>query len=260
MISKNWQPGVYSVTGYWVKRCTVLFEIIKLGLQEKFTYIFFIYGLSFIVMFVVFYRALRNAESSAYKETFWMLAGFALTKGLSAWADAANLVVGETTSLSGMTVNNISVILVVFSNLFILQFAIGMMTHKVPYRKIYLVIPIVLFGGYVLLFLSGVIERVNADMIGRFNFGFNGGVLTAVALINLYHVQKKTKRTRLLRGIAGLATGFALYSIFDGILTGPLFGTPVYIFRMFSAVIIASSSFYFKELFAETKSLRVDYV
>lgn len=236
------------------------YDAVRLGLQEAFTYIFLVYGLSFIIMFIALYRILKNAESDVYREAFWMLAGFALTKGLSAWADAADLLVGETTSLHGITINNLSVILVVFSNLFILQFAIGMMTYKVPYRKIYLLIPIILFGGYVMLFLSGVIERVHADFIGRFNFGFNGGVLTTVALVNLYHIQKKSKKLKMLRGITGLAAGFALYAIFDGMITGPFMGAPVYLFRMSTAVIISASTFYCKDLFAETKTRRVDYV
>ncbi len=235
-------------------------EAARPGLPELFPFIFPIYGLSYIVMSIVLYRTLKTAGSDVYREAFWMLAGFALTKGLSAWADAADLLVGETSSLYGITINNLSVILVVFSNLFILQFAIGMMTYKVPYRKIYLLIPIVLFGGYVMLFLSGVIERVHADFIGRFNFGFNGGVLTTVALVNLYHIQKKSKKMKLLRGITGLAAGFALYAIFDGMITGPFMGAPVYVFRMSAAVIITVSTFYCKDLFTETRTRRVDYV
>ncbi|MEW6108252.1 MAG: hypothetical protein AB1632_03650 [Nitrospirota bacterium] len=237
-----------------------MFELIKLGLKEQLTYIFLIYGLSFIIMFFALARSLRNTESRVYKEAFWMLAGFALTKGLSAWADATDLVVGETASLHGVTADNLSTILAVFSNLFILQFSVGMMTYRLPYRKIYQILPVVLFGGYIILFFSGMIERSNADSIGRFNFGYNGGVLTTVALVNLYHIQKQTKRTKLLRGISGLAIGFAFYSVFDGILNKPILGVPIYMFRMFCAVMITSASFYIKELFMESKTRKVDYI
>lgn len=235
-------------------------DLIGLGMSQPLTYVFLIYGLSFIIMFFLLYRELRNAETDLYKDAFWMLAAFALCKGFSVWADAADLMVGEITDLYGLTADNLSKVFSVLSNIFILQISIGLMTFKSPHSNIYRLFPVILFSGYVTLFLMGVIERIDADMIGRSNFGYNGGVLMSVALINLYQVQKHTKKILLLRGIMGLAIGFALYSIFDGMIREPVMGVSIYMFRMFCAIVITAASYYVKDIFRIKKSMKVDYV
>lgn len=235
-------------------------DLIRFGLSQPLTYVFLIYGLSFIIMFFLLYRELRNAETDLYKDAFWMLAAFALCKGFSVWADAADLMVGETTELYGITADNLSKVFSVLSNIFILQFSIGLMTFKSPHRNIYRLFPVILFCGYVTLFLLGIIERIDADMIGRSNFGYNGGILTTVALINLYQVQKHTNKILLLRGIMGLAVGFALYSIFDGIIRKPVMGVPIYIFRMLCAILITAASYNVKDIIRIKKAMKVDYV
>lgn len=238
----------------------VLIELIKLALKQQLTYVFFFYGLSFIVMFYFLFRALKNSYSPAYGYVFWMLAGFAVCKGFSVWADAVKLIIGEAVSLYGITAYNISTMFAVIANVFILQFSISLMTNKVPYKNIYQAFPVILFGGYLMLFMLGLIESYDANIMGRYSFGYNGGILTSVALFNLYNVQKQTKNTRLLMGIIGLAVGFALYSIFDGIAEQPILRISIYYFRMICAILLAAASFFIKDLFTEKKRDKVGYV
>ena len=237
-----------------------MLELIREGLTHELTYIFSVYGLSFIVMFYALLRILKKSESKTYNDVFWMLACFALSKGLSVLVDAANLIVSDRVELYGITLNNLSAMFAVISNVFVLQFSIDLITCRIANRNIYKVFPVILFSSYIVLFMFGIIDDYDANVTGRYGFGYNGGILASVALFSLYNSEKQNKSIGFLRGLQGLAIGFILYSIFDGVAEKPIMGVPIYLYRMVCAVLIATSSFYLKELFVVKKTSNVGYL
>lgn len=229
-------------------------------IRDLLFYILFIYGLSFLAMFFVLFRSLRKATAPTYVSAFYMLAAFAINKCFSIWADGLRLFTGVTVDLYGITLIKLATMFTVIANVFLFQFSVDLITSKSPARNALRMAPVILFSGYIILFVLGLIETFDANMIGRVSFGYNGAVLSSVALFNLYYTVKQGRNVRLLRGILAAGLGFAFYAIFDGLVEKSIGSVPIYVFRMFSAMIITAASFYLFELFQEKKVCKVDYV
>ncbi|MDA8173512.1 MAG: hypothetical protein M0018_02855 [Nitrospiraceae bacterium] len=224
-------------------------------------YIFFVYGLSFIVLSVVLFREIGKASKIAMVSTFSILAAFGLLHGLAEWTDwvrfifdggnlpvfaAAGPGAGEPWFLK-----YVSQILMVVSFTVLLQFAVNMLTYKSE-NKSARAIPAVLFVLYLIyIFASGTVAQsvFAAGNIGRHLFGFVGGTMAAIALLKLANELMPLGNSRLISGLAAGALGFAYYSVFGGLILHPVIGLPVQLFRMCCAVEIAFSSFYILDVF-----------
>jgi hypothetical protein len=229
-------------------------------IREPLFYVFLVQGLSFLLMFFVLFKAIKKATARTYVYVFYMLAAFAINKCFSAWANGLALFTGTAIDLYGLTLINLSTIFTVISNVFLFQFAIELLTHKLRTRNIFRIFPILFFSGYIVLLALGLIETFDANSIGRLSFGYNGAILSSIALFNLYYTMRQSSGVRLLRGILASGLGFAFYSIFDGLAEKPISGVPICVFGMFSAIILTAASFYLVELFDEKKIRMVDYI
>lgn len=229
-------------------------------IRDPLFYVFLIYGLSFLLLFFVLFTAIRKATARTYVYVFYMLAAFAISKCFSVWADGLRLFTGAAIDLYGLTLVNLSTIFTVVSNVFLFQFGVELITYRLPTRNIFRMLPVLLFGGYIILFALGLIETFDANTIGRKSFGYNGAILSSVALVSLYYTLRQSRNVRMLRGILAAGLGFIFYSVFEGVIEKPISGIPIYVFRMFSAIILAAASFYLVELSDKNKARRVDYV
>ncbi len=223
-------------------------------------YIYVLYGLSFVVMFILLFRSVTNASNKKYADVFYSLTAFASTKSLSILADGVRIFTNLTFDVYGLTLLNISTMLNVISSVFLLHFGIELITLKLPHRNIYRIFPLLLFIGYLILFTFGVFDPLEANQIARFSFGYNGAVLSSVACFSLYYSLRQSKDLRAPKGILATGVGLIIYSIFDGLTENPISGVPIYVFRMFSAVILTAASFYLVALFDEKKIRKIDYV
>lgn len=223
-------------------------------------YVFVIYGSSFLLMFIILIRAVRKSPSEKYVEAFYMLAAFANSKSLSILAEGTRLFTEVKLDLYGLTLFNVSTMMNVISNVFLLHFGIEIITYRMSARNIYRVFPVLLFMGYVILYMFGIFDTVEADSIARFGFGYNGAILSSIACFSFYYSQRQIKDSKVLMGILATGIGLIFYSIFDGLAEEPIGDIPIQVFRMFSAIILAASSFYIARLFKEKKIQKVDYV
>jgi hypothetical protein len=223
-------------------------------------YSYIIYGLSFIAMFVLLFRSVTKASNKTYADVFYSLAAFASSKSLSILADGVRQYTNLAFDAYGLTLLNISTMLNVISNVFLLHFGIELITQKLPHRNIYRGFPLLLFIGYLVLFTTGVFGPLEASRIARFSFGYNGAVLSSVACFSLYYSLKQSKNIRAPKGILATGIGLIIYSIFDGLTEDAISGVPINVFRMFSAVILMAASFYLVALFDEKKIRKIDYV
>jgi hypothetical protein len=223
-------------------------------------YVYVTYCLSFVVMFVLLFRSVTNATNKKYADVFYSLAAFTSTKSLSILADGVRMYTNLTFDVYGLTLLNISTMLNVISNVFLLHFGIELITLKLPHRNIYRIFPLLLFAGYLTLFTTGVFDPLEANQIARFSFGYNGAVLSSVACFSLYYSLRQSKNIRAPKGILATGVGLIIYSVFDGLTENPISGVPIYVFRMFSAVILTAASFDLVALFDEKKIRKIDYV
>ncbi len=213
-----------------------------------------IYSLSFYIMFILIARAMKGVPLSSYSEAFYMIAAFSLCKAsaptIEIVSNAVTLPVGAvfTGSLSSM----ISVI----GNVFLFQAALALLMFNSSAKIKFRVVPVILFAGYLLLYISGVIEAGEVDRLGRISFGYNSGIITAIAMFNIYFIRKEKSIGLLLGG-----AGFIVYGIFEGIIFSPLLGISPSIFRMSAAVILMTSAFFLTMLREERKLVKnIGYV
>jgi hypothetical protein len=223
-------------------------------------YIFLLYGLSFIVMFTILIRAINKATVRTYVDAFYMLAAFANIKSLAIVVDGIRLFAGSKIYLYSLILVNVSSMLNVISNVFLLHFGIELITYKAPHRKIYRIFPLLLFIGYLVLYVSGIFDALEVTSMARFGFCYNAAILSSVACLTLYYSLKQSKNVKVPKGILATALGLILYSIFEGLTEKPISGVSIYIFRMFSAIILMAASWYLVALFDEKKICKIDYV
>src|SRR5574337_347729 len=137
----------------------------------------------------------------------------------------------------------VSQIFLVISFVFLLQFAVNLMTYRSEKAGFVRAIPFVLLAIY--LGTVVYLEIYNISRIGliaRYSFGFAGAALSAIMLFKLSNTMKAIGNQKLVRGLTVTAMGFGCYAVFGGLITFPILGLPVQLFRAACALTIAVSS------------------
>ena len=221
-------------------------------------YIFFIYGLAFILLFAVTVSIQKQRKT----DIPWYLLGlFGLVHGVNEWLDMLTFSFG-----SGALFDAARVIIMAMS--FLLLFEFGRLTClRFKYinigRWIYIPLFFVVFSGC-WAGLSG------ANAAARYSFGLTGGLLAALAL---WRISRE-------RGVGGKAllsasVSLALYSVAAGLVVPKalilsasvinhdsflkLFGFPVQLLRAFAASLTAMAVWaYHENIRAENRKERSD--
>jgi hypothetical protein len=223
-------------------------------LREPLFYIYFIYGLSFLVMSYVVFRGVRRAASITLVTTFYALVLFGLTHGITEWIDWVRFILKAGDAGEIALLRYLSQIFLVVSFVFLLQFGINLLTFRSEKKSIFRSVPILFFIVYIIVLLVQKIEDISeAGLIARYCFGFAGSLLSSIALFKLAGSMKSVGSSRLINGLVVTAVGFASYAIFGGLIVGPVAGLPVQLFRAACAFTIAVSSFSILELFKASK-------
>ncbi len=219
-------------------------------IREPLFYIYFIYGISFIVMFAVIYRGAGKATSMKLVSTFYLLAFFGLTHGTAELIDWVRFI-HRTLGVEESTVlTYLSQIFMVLSFVLLMQFGINLLTYKAVTQKTYRAIPAVLFIIYIMIILSsGQTNILQAGLTGRYEFGFTGSLLSAITLFKLGNTMKALGNSRLVKGLTTAAIAFVCYALVGGLITKPIAGLPIQLFRSVCAVTIAIASFSILEVF-----------
>ena len=213
-------------------------------------YIYFIYGVSFLAMAVLVIAGITRATSYTLVSSFWLLAAFGLTHGITEIVDWTRFI--EQTRGDPVNVGLLytSKIFLIFSFVLLLQFGINVLTYKNSQSKSPRAIPTILVVVYLAaLYFFKISDIRQAGLIARYSFGFVGSALSAISLIPLIITMKPLGNKKLNRGLIILAVGLAAYAICGGLIVSPIFGVPIQLFRAICAFSIAVASVSILEIF-----------
>jgi len=217
---------------------------------EPLFYIFFIYGLSFLVMSSLIFYGIKRATSLTLVSTFSLLAFFGLTHGITEWIDWVRFILKTLGSGEVGILIALSQIFLVVSFVLLLQFGINLLTYQSEKKGFVRALPLVLFVIYLAALLAaGVTDVLRAGLIGRYSFGFTGAALSAIVIFKLSNTMKPLGNRKLIKGLTVAAVGFACYAIFGGLIIRPVLGLPVQLFRAACAITIAVSFFNVLDVF-----------
>jgi two-component system phosphate regulon sensor histidine kinase PhoR len=213
-------------------------------------YIYFIYGVSFLAMSVLVIAGITRATSYTLVSSFWLLAAFGLTHGITEIVDWTRFIEQTRGDPANVGLLYISKIFLIFSFVLLLQFGINVLTYKNSQNKRPRAIPTILVVVYLAaLYFFKISDIRQAGLIARYSFGFMGSALSAISLIPLINTMKPLGNKKLNRGLIVLAVGLAAYAIFGGLIVTPLFGVPIQLFRAICAFSIAVASVSILEIF-----------
>lgn len=221
-------------------------------------YVSLIYSLGFFVMLFLLFRAIRKTPSSVFEDAFYMLSAFALCKGASAFLEIqqSNMIAGSAW-VSDITAR-LSIMFSITANVFLFHSAIDFLLYKLHTKLKFRVVPLLMFSGYLVLYMSNIIKAEEIEKIGRFSFGYNSAILNSIAMFNLYYIIKQKPFGLIFAGI-----GFILYAVSEGIPMGnSIFGIDIRILKLICVLALVISSFYIRSLLQlEKKSaLKIGYV
>ena len=175
-------------------------------LSTQLDFIFFFYGLAFILLGMTCFAIARGGER---KHPWTVLGCFAFLHGAGEWLDLAALIVGDTPAFAVARTA-----LMIGSFVFLMDFArlegiqLGL---KLPGRWLY--VPLIS-----LALLAGVTEGLNAAAtVARYSIGFVGAMTTGVIFTRL--AKELSGAERRLAIFA--AVGFALYAAAAGMIVPP---------------------------------------
>ncbi|MGE5173819.1 MAG: hypothetical protein ACM3MD_08320 [Betaproteobacteria bacterium] len=217
---------------------------------EPLFYIFFIYGMSFMVMANIIIGGITSATSITLVSTFYMLAFFGVAHGICELTDWARII-GKTLGRSeNVFLLYTSQIFLIVSFVLLLQFAVNLLTYKSEKKGLVRAIPAVLFAAYLaVVFYLGISNISKMGLIARYSFGFAGAALSAIMLFRLGGAMKSLGNRKLVRGLNFAGAGFGAYAVFGGLIVTPVFGLPVQLFRAACAVVIAIASYAILDVF-----------
>ncbi|NOZ24994.1 MAG: hypothetical protein GXO94_02745 [Nitrospirae bacterium] len=220
-----------------------------------------IYIACLLFMSAVLMGKSRGAADAHLKNIFWALTVFAIMKAGASLAAYGWVADGAPKPLSGV-VKNSRIIFAVLSNIFLFHFGISILTYRVETRIDYKIFPVLLFVGYMTLYVSGSVETADLVKTSRFSFAYNGAILGFVGCINLYLHKKRTGgRRRVLYGLLMLGTGLLAYAVTEGILSSSSSpGTGIKILEVVTAVILAAASVLVTGLLKKETSRKIGFI
>ncbi len=219
-------------------------------LREPMVYLYVIYGASFLVMSYVVFNGTKKATDITLITTFYALNLFGLTHGVAELIDWERFFLKATGTGEVEILKYLSQIFLIISFVVLLQFGVNLLTYRNERKGTFRLIPVILLLVYIIvLFIIKTDDISKAGLIARYTFGFSGALLSGVALYNLADSMKDVGNSKLIKGLVVAASGFALYSVFGGLIIKPIVGLPIQLFRAACALTIAISSFYVLDVF-----------
>jgi len=225
-------------------------------LSEPLFYIFFIYGVSFLVMSYVVFHGIKKAAAITLVATFYALVLFGLTHGITELIDWVRFMLRITGAGEIELLRYLSQTFLISSFVILLQFGVSLLTYRSEKASVLRYIPILLLGLYfAVLLITNVNDVFRAGLIARYSFCILGALLSAIAFYRLSISMKTAGNSKLRKGLIVTAGGFASYAILGGLIIKPIAGIPIELFRAACAFTIAISSFYILGVFKASEWL-----
>ena len=224
-------------------------------IRQPLFYIYFIYGVSFLVMAYVISRGIRRATSMVLVTTFRTLGAFGLTHGIREMIDWVSFIVASGAHARVAWLEVLSDAFLIVSYVILLQFAVNLLSYRSERKKAYRMIPgLLVAAGIVVIGATGSYDSHQVGLWVRHSFGFAGALLSGVAFCKLAVAMRVVGNTRVVFGLILGALGFFVYSVFGGVIVTTVAGQPVQIFRTLCALTIASSSFLILGIFRQAEA------
>jgi Flp pilus assembly pilin Flp len=224
-------------------------------IRQPLFYIYFIYGVSFLVMAYVIFRGIRRATSMVLVTTFWVLAAFGLTHGIREMLDWVGFIVESGAHARVAWLELLSDAFLIVSYVILLQFAVNLLSYRSERRKAYRMIPgLLVAAGIVAIVATGSHDSHQVGLWVRHSFGFAGALLSGVAFCKLAVAMRAIGNTRVEVGLLLGAVGFIAYSVFGGLIVTTVAGQPVQIFRALCAFTIAAASILILGIFRQAEA------
>lgn len=210
------------------------------------TLIYFIYGTSFIIMFVAITLWKERVGHIELMKDFEYLALFGLLHGFAEYSDIPRFMAIQPTWIFDL----IKLVLVTCSFAALLSFGLNVLSAGIEERRWIRGIPIgALLMFFLLLFLTGLsftntgdgINYTSADLSQRYILGFFGALISTYAFINLSRKIKNIVGEKASKKFIFAAFAFGLYAIFAGFIVTPLFGIPIVVFRTICAILMTQT-------------------
>lgn len=172
-------------------------------MSSQLDFIFFFYGLAFILLGVTCFAI---ARIPGRQEPWLVLGVFGFVHGASEWLDLTALVIGNSLLFAAARtalVTGSFMLLMEFARLELIRLGL-----KLPDRWVYLLLALlVVFGGA----LGG---PTTAGVVARYSTGFVAAMATSAVFV--WHAKELSGPTRGLAAVA--AVGFALYAVAAGVI------------------------------------------
>jgi hypothetical protein len=208
--------------------------------------VFFVYGLSFLVMFGMILWWRRETARFEMMEGFLLLANFGLWHGLTEWADMLRLIVTSPPAFV-QTLAVVKLTLLAVSFVYLFLFGLHIVTAAKPEIRLGMAAygsPLVAAVYGVILYFTLQDLRLGEGVV-RITLALPGAGMAGLGLIRL-------SRTLLKLGLSGpsrdalvAAAGFFCYAVFAGLLFRTdgqpvlLLGIPVQMYRAACAILIS---------------------
>ncbi len=184
--------------------------------------IFFVYGLSFIVLALIIIVQPKEESRHELAEIIWILVVFGFTHGMAEWLDLWTTVRGRTPALETWKV---SFLLVSFGFLFefgrrlMLATRVPALAQELLGRPIYGVVAL----GFLLEFMMIPDPVLATDIASRYFLGFTGSTLTGIGFLLYFNrnIEQQTGSTGLLwtrKYFILAAMTFLLYGVVGGLV------------------------------------------
>ncbi len=210
--------------------------------DRQMLFVFFFYGLGFIVLGIVtFTRKARIIEVDLTR-SFYHLGFFGIIHGLTEWLDLLRLYFKITYGLQYASLDNLKLVMLLTSFVFLMQFGLNILTLITKKYKGARIIPIYLLAIFI----------VATSMTGRFSdselfirvlFGFTASMISSMAFFKLRGVFMANNLDVMVNGSTLMATAFAVYAVFSGLITFPILGIPPQLVRMLCSLTAGYASF-----------------
>ncbi len=212
-------------------------------INEPLVFVFFVYGLSFMVMGGLIMSGIVRATSIALISSFYMLVFFGFAHGITELTDWVRVILRTLGSGENDVLVYISQFFLILSFVLLLQFGVNLLTYKSEKKIFIRSIPFVLLGVYLVIIYSlGITDVLKIGLFARYSFGIAGSALSAIVLFRLGRSMKALENKSLVRGLNITALGFACYAVFGGLIVKPIFDLPIQFFRAACAITIALAS------------------
>lgn len=214
--------------------------------REPLFYIFFAYGISFLLMSYFVAKGTAGSGSVPLIAPFNLLALFGLIHGITEMTDWVRFIRKTLGAPESAALVSLSQVCLIVSFVVLLQFAIDLFVAQSvnPGAKLLRGIPsagIIVFA--IVVIVRGMHDILAIGLLGRYTFGFASAALAAMALLITAQALSALGDRGLVVALYVAAGAFVAYAVFGGLMVKPIAGIPIQLFRSFCAVTIAASAF-----------------